>query len=79
MLDKPIIGNVIRDTYFEPDGRRRPSLAASHAELFTSSDYYNPHEKEVPEAMVALACAAVRFPFGYTLAAETCITPIIRS
>lgn len=62
-FDVAILEQVIRATYFSPDGRGRPSLAAKHPDLFRSSAYYSQHEKEVPEAMVGMACAGVSTAF----------------
>ncbi|KIP01320.1 hypothetical protein PHLGIDRAFT_17278, partial [Phlebiopsis gigantea 11061_1 CR5-6] len=59
ILDLPILGQVIQKAWFTVDGHGHPSLASQYADLFTSSDYYKPHEKEIPDVMVGMACAGI--------------------
>ncbi|KIP03194.1 hypothetical protein PHLGIDRAFT_16025 [Phlebiopsis gigantea 11061_1 CR5-6] len=59
ILDRPIIGDIIKVVYFVGDKNGRNSLASEFPNRFQSSDHYKQHEKELPDAMVALACAGI--------------------
>ena len=54
-FDTEIIAAIIAKFYF--DGPK--SVAAQNRERFTSSVREKPHELEIPEAMLGMACAAV--------------------
>ncbi|EKM50271.1 uncharacterized protein PHACADRAFT_105550 [Phanerochaete carnosa HHB-10118-sp] len=59
-FNRPLITQIIATIFFKP-GRSRPSIAAQHTSRFRSSVHLAPHELEIPEPMLALACALVCF------------------
>ena len=56
---RPIFAKVIYEAFFQRGEKGKAALATGKEDVFTSSVYLKPHEKEMIPNIVALACAGV--------------------